>query len=216
MNYCFCILGWHFFEDFYEKLLSIPGDKYILCHRDEAYFINARHFYGKIKPYLIYCENKGLEWGGYHQFNAMRLHEGYDFVIYCHDDLVIKDAGFVPAIMERFRTPQLKVLGNGRNGTDTEFRFEKYKECLFFPDVDDFVVRTVRGSFLAVKTEIFAAIGNFPVYWKAKKMTHGNISLRNFGYLVTKHYGRESIDYLDAESHLETRYLIELRRGEGM
>jgi hypothetical protein len=85
---------------------------------------------------------------------------------------------------------------------------------MFFHDDEDFIVRTVRGSFFAARPEIFAVIGNFPVYWRAKKMTHGNISLRNFGYLVTKHFGADSISYLEPESRLETKYLIELRRGE--
>jgi len=214
MKYCFCILGWHFYDDFYEKIYQIAGDKYIICHRERNYFSARNTLVEKLEDDLRFCENRGLEWGGYHQFNEMNWHSNYDFVIYCHDDLVIKDFAFVDTLQEKFGDAKLKVIGNGKNGRDWEFRFEKYKDRMFFSDADDFVVRTVRGSFFAARPEIFSVIGNFPVYWRAKKMTHGNISLRNFGYLVTKHFGAESISYLEPESRLETKYLIELRRGE--
>jgi hypothetical protein len=214
MEFCFCILGWHFYGEFYEKIYQIAGDKYIICHRDQDYFAAHRALFEKIKNDLYFFENRGLEWGGYHQFNEMKLREKYDFVIYCHDDLVIKDATFVETLKEKFSDSRVKVIGNGKNGADWEFRFAKYKNRMFFQEADDFVVRTVRGSFLAVRAEIFSVIGNFPVYWRAPKMTHGNISLRNFGYLVTKHFGAASITYLEPESWLETKFLIELRRGE--
>jgi hypothetical protein len=214
LKYCFCILGWHFYEDFYEKIYQLPGDKYIICHREKDYFADCNHLFEKIKANLYFCENRGLEWGGYHQFNEMNLYQNYDFVIYCHDDLVIKDFGVAQAIAEKFQEPKLKVIGNGKNGTDWEFRFGKYKDRMFFQDEDDFVVRTVRGSFFAARTEIFSVIENFPVYWHTKKMKNGNLSLRNFGYLVTKNFGIDSIDYLDRDNCLETRYLIELRRGK--
>jgi len=137
----------------------------------------------------------------------------YDFVIYCHDDLIIKDLGFVSALRKKFEDPKVKVVGNGRNGSDWEFRFEKYKDRLAFEENDDFIVRTVRGSFFAARAEIFKTIGNFPVHWRVKKMSHGNTSLRSFGYVITKNFGREAITYL-ADSHLETKYLVEMRRGE--
>jgi len=213
MKYCFCILGWHFYDDFYDRIYQIAGDKYIICHRDENYFAERRALLEKIKSHLYFCENRGLEWGGYHQFNEMNLHSKYDFVIYCHDDLVIKDSSFVEAVQKKFDDSAIKLIGNGKNGTDWEFRFEKYKDRMFFQDDDDFIVRTVRGSFFAARPEIFSALGNFPVFWSAKKMTHGNIALRNFGYLVTKRFGAESITYLEPESWLETKFLVELRRG---
>jgi len=213
MTHCFCILGWHFPEEFYHKIYQAAGDKYIICHRERDYFANRQDLFEKLKDDLHFGENQGLEWGGYHQFNEMGLHHKYDFVIYCHDDLEIKDWGFVEAIQRRLRNPQIKVVGNGRNGSDWEFRFAKYKNRMSFADDDDFIVRTVRGSFFAARSEIFATLGNFPVYSRAKKMTHGNISLRNFAYLVTKHFGRESITYLE-DQHLETKYIIEYRRGE--
>lgn len=214
MNYCFCILGWHFYEEFYEQLDRIAGDKYIICHRAHEYFAERPRLFEKLRAGLHFCPNRGLEWGGYHQFIEMKLHEPYEFVIFCHDDIVIKDARFVAALAEKFRDPEIKVIGNGRNGTDWEFRFEKYKGRMPFTDEDDFIVRTVRGSFFAARSEIFQTLGNFPVYWPAKTMKQGNLSLRNFGYLVTKNFGRESITYLAPESWLETKYLTELRRGE--
>ena len=215
MRFCFCILGWYFFEDFYEDIYKIKCDKYIICHRDRDFLIKAKErLFEKIKNDIHFCPNLGLDWGGYYQFNEKNYHQNYDFVIYCHDDLVIKDLSFVQAIQEKFQHEKIKVIGNGKNVTDSEFTYEKYKDRMFFRDTDDFIIRTVRGSFFAARTEIFSKIGNFPVYWRTQKLKKGNISLRNFAYLVTKNYGIESIVYLDQDSWLETKYLIELRRGE--
>lgn len=216
MRYCFCVLGWHYFEEFYEALYRIPGDKFVISHRDPTFAAGSKAA-GLIEGDLQLQPNRGLDFGGYHQFNEMIDLRLYDFVIYCHDDLAIKDTGFVDAIIERFRgDPRLMVIGNGYNGTDSEFRFGKYRRGMLGDEDDDFLVRTVRGSFFAARTEVFAKIGNFPVEWKASadRMRKGNVSLRNFAYQVTKTFGIDSISYLDKERWLETRYLIEFRRGE--
>lgn len=211
--YCFCVVGWHFLEDFYQKIYQLDAQKYIICHRDEA-FVRQQAIFRRIAQDLIYCPNIGLDWGAYYQFNSLGLHRPYEFVIYLHDDLLIKDTGFAAELQRRFRETDLMVIGNGRNGKDTEFRFGKYKRHMFHQDEDDFLVRSVRGSFLAVRSAVFDVIENYPVYWRAKKMKHGNISLRNFAYLVSKHFGRQRIGYLEPESWLETQYLVELQRGE--
>jgi hypothetical protein len=213
MKHCLCILGWHFCEDFYTSLASVPGDKHIICHRPREFVARLAWLRTECRTYL--CENRGLDWGGYHQFNAMGFWESHDFVVYCHDDLVIKDARFADAVAERFANPSVMVVGNGNNGSDTEFRLGKYNARLGIDDSDDFMVRTVRGSFLAVRSEVFRRIGNFPVHWKTeRKIEKGNRSLRRFGYHVTKQFGREAITYLGPTSWLDTTFLIELRRGE--
>jgi glycosyltransferase involved in cell wall biosynthesis len=215
-RYCFCIVGWHFFEDFYESVYKIKGDKYIISHRDRDFLLQEKaELFEKVKNDVYFCPNRGLDWGGYHQFNEMNLHYNYDFVIYCHDDLAIKNPGFVEALKEKFQETGIKVIGNGNNGPDTEFCYAKYKDGMLFKDDDDFVIRSVRGSFFAARTEIFSKIGNFPAPWQAdnENLETGNIALRNFAYLVTKNFGIESIAYLDAENRLETRYLLEMRRG---
>ncbi len=215
MTHCFCVLGWHFQAEFYEQLWPLPGDKYIISHRAPEFFDARDPLFIRLQPRLYFCANQGLEWGGYHQFNAMGRYLDYDFVVYMHDDVIIKDASLVSAVREKFQNePGVQVIGNGRNGSDWEFRFGKYRERMPYDEADDFIVRTVRGSFFAARSTIFEKLGNFPVHWRAKKMTHGNLSLRNFGYLVSKHFGRESIAYLEAESWLETKYLVELQRGE--
>ena len=216
MRYCFCIVGWHFFEEFYENVYKIKCDKYIISHRDRDFLTNERaKLFEKIKNDVYFCPNRGLDWGGYHQFNAMNFHQQYDVVIYCHDDLVIKDLSFVEAIAEKFQEVKIKVIGNGNNGPDTEFRYAKHKAGMLVKDDDDFVIRSVRGSFFAARTGIFSKLGNFPAPWHADNgdLESGNIALRNFAHLVTKNFGIESIAYLDADNRLETRYLLEMRRG---
>jgi hypothetical protein len=213
-RFCFCVLGWHYPDEFYERLYQVPGDKYVISHRG-AGFLDGRTLREKIASDLRVVPNVGLDWGGYHQFNELVDLTRYDVVIYCHDDVVIKDGSFAAAACERLRDGALKVIGNGNNGTDSEFKFGKYRHVMRWEDDDDFVVRTVRGSFFAARTEIFSRIGNFPVHREAseRNLKKGNISLRNFGYIVSKTYGVDAIGYLEPESWLETRYLIELRRG---
>ena len=216
MRYCFCVAGWYFYEDFFASLYSMDGDKYVVSHRYPAYF-EAAAIPEQVRRDLIVFENRGLDWGLYHQFKERVDLSPYDFVIFIHDDVVIKDTTFPRAIIEKLRNPAVQVVGNGRNGTDWEFRFGKYRRRMFWQEEDDnFIVRTVRGSFFAARTSIFERIGNFPVYWPARpaKQNKGNYSLRNFGYVISKTFGRESIVYLDDEHYLDTPYLSELVRGE--
>lgn len=214
LRLCICVLGWHFPDEFYERLYEIPIEKHIVSHRDASY-LDGRPLGARIANDVHVRPNAGLDWGGYHQFNELVDLSRYDAVIYCHDDITIKDTTFPALVAERFRDEHLKVIGNGNNGVDSEFRFGKYRHIMRSPEDDDFVVRTVRGSFFAARTDVFDQIGNFPVEWEAseRKMKKGNVSLRNFGYAVTKAFGVESISYLEPESWLETRYLIEMRRG---
>mgnify|MGYP005725390171 CR=1 FL=1 len=214
MQHCFCVLGWYFYPDFYNQLYQIPGEKYIVSHRDQAFVEAQNGVFDMVKKDVIYGENKGLEWGGYHRFVDSGNHEKYDFVIFTHDDIVLKSPVFVEKFREMFQTdPKLKVIGNGKNGKDWEFKFGKYKDRMFFKDDDDFVVRTVRGSFFAARTDIFPVIGNFPVRWKTQTPKKGNISLRNFGYVISKNFGTESIAYLDDARWLDTEFVSEMVRG---
>lgn len=210
-----CVLGWHYPEDLYRGLYTLGLDMTIISHRDEAY-VSRLPYYDLIRDDMLCAPNEGLDWGGYHQFNERTDLTSYDAVIYCHDDLTIKDARFADAVAEKLSNDRVMVVGNGSNGVDSEFRFEKYRHILRGEEDDGYLVRTVRGSFFAARPDVFERIGNFPVEWSAseRKMKRGNISLRNFGYAVTKAFGRDAIDYLEPESWLETRYLAELRRGE--
>ncbi len=216
MRYCFCVLGWYFYPDFFEQLNRMPGDKYVVSHREPDYFKSSAIPAG-VQERLRLFPNVGLDWGLYSQFKEGTDLSGYDFVIYVHDDVVLKDLNFPERIIELFADQKIKVVGNGKNGTDWQFPYAKYRKRMVGEEEDDFVVRTVRGSFFAARTDIFATIGNFPVYWKAQaglKQNKGNVSLRNFGYLITKHFGAESITYLDWDHYLDTPYLSELVRGQ--
>ena len=220
MEHCFCVLGWYFYPEFYKKLYEIDGDKFIISHRDTVFLQDLgnlfdRDLFEKVNQDIYFGDNRGLEWGGYHQFIEMNTYRNYEFIIFTHDDIVLKDPGFVEIFARRFADDRnLQVIGNGKNGKDWEFRFEKYKDRMFYQDADDFIVRTVRGSFFAARTSIFEKIENFPVKWKTKTPKKGNISLRNFGYLITKNFGRESISYLNDHAWLETEYVSEMVRGK--
>lgn len=217
MRYCFCVLGWYFYEEFFSSFESLPGDKFIVSHRTAEWLDAADLPPGVERDRIQIFENIGLDWGAYHQFNAANDLRPYDFVVYIQDDVIIRDPSFIDRCAELLSRPGIKVVGNGKNGTDWQFRYEKYRDRMFWPDDDDLVVRTVRGSFLAVRTDVFDVIGNFPVYWKVTgglKQNKANISLRNFGYLITKHFGADAITYLDWDNYRQTAYLAELVRGE--
>jgi hypothetical protein len=212
---CVCVLGWHYLDDFYRRLYEVDIEKHIISHRPEGYLAGSE-LIELIGADLRVAPNEGLDWGGYYQFNEATELSKYDAVIYCHDDIVIKDNAFPQAVAGILRDERVMVVGNGNNGVDTEFRFSKHRADLRGEESDDFIVRTVRGSFFAARTRVFSLIGNFKVKWNAseKKMKKGNVSLRNFGYLVTKTFGRDAIAYLEPDSWLDTRYLTEMRRGE--
>jgi hypothetical protein len=216
MKYCYCVLAWYFYEDFFESLGSLSGDRFIITHRSKGW-LDANPLPSGIREQVRVFENVGLDWGAYHQFVAATDLTPYDFVIFIQDDVVIKDSRFPQRCADVFQDPGIKVIGNGKNGTDWEFRYEKYRDRMFWPDSDDLVVRTVRGSFFAVRTDVFQKVGNFPVYWDVTggpKQNKANISLRNFGYLITKHFGADAITYLDWDHYLDTPFLNELVRGE--
>lgn len=214
MRYCFCVVGWHYLEEFYEELYRIPGDKFIISHRAPPFAAGTKAAV-LVENDIYPHPNVGLDFGGYHQFNERTDLAAFDFVIYCHDDLVIKDRNIVQRLVSKFRDPTVQVIGNGYNGSDSEFRYGKYKKHMIGDEDEDFLIRTVRGSFFAARPDVFREIGNFPVNWKAStvQMRKGNVSLRNFAYLVTKAFGIDSITYLDRGRWLETQYLIEFRRG---
>jgi hypothetical protein len=216
MKHCFCVLAWYFYEDFFESLWRLSGDKFLITHRSKEW-LDANRLPPGVREEIRVYENVGLDWGAYHQFVASTDLSPYDFAIFIQDDVVIKDGRFAQRCAELLADPRVMVVGNGKNGTDWQFRYEKYRERMFWPDRDDFIVRTVRGSFFAVRTEVFKTIGNFPVYWHVTggpKQNKANISLRNFGYLITKHFGADAITYLDWDHYLDTPYLSELVRGE--
>lgn len=217
MRYCFCVLGWYFYEDFFAQLYSMPGDKYVVSHRAQAW-LDAATLPPGVRDDLIVFPNVGLDWGLYYQFKNRVDVTQYDFIVYIHDDVVIKDTSFPARLEAIFAADEgIKVIGNGKNGNDWEFRYGKYCKRMLWPDADDFIVRTVRGSFFAARTDIFGAIGgNFPVWWRVTpgpKQNKANNSLRNFGYIVSKVYGRDAITYLDWDNYLDTPYLSELVRG---
>ena len=39
LRLCFCVLGWHYLDDFYERLFESPLEKHIISHRDESYLV---------------------------------------------------------------------------------------------------------------------------------------------------------------------------------
>jgi hypothetical protein len=212
---CVCVAGWHYRPDLYDALLQLRVDKVVINHRPPGFLKNIEA-YDSIKDYVYTFPNRGLDFGAYHQFNESFDRRRYDFVVYCHDDIILKSASFAEVLEERFSDPGVAVVGNGYNGKDAEFAYKKYRRRMLWEDADDAIVRTVRGSFFAARTSVFDRIGNFPVDWRASSvnMRRGNNSLRNFAHLVCKALGRESIQHLDSERWLDTQYLTELRRGE--
>ncbi|MEN8183809.1 MAG: hypothetical protein ABFS46_14875, partial [Myxococcota bacterium] len=186
-RYCLCVVGWHFFEGFYDQIRQLSCDQYIVSHRDHG-FLSQQRLFEAIHKDVLFLPNRGRDWGAYHQFNEAIGVRDYDFVIYCHDDLIIKDLSFFETVARMFQNPDIKVVSI-RGKRKTDFRFGRYRERMAFDDDDGFVVRTIAGSVFAASTDVFSTIGDLPDCWAAKTRKEGRASSRSFSYLVTKEFG---------------------------
>ncbi|MFL7814393.1 MAG: hypothetical protein AB8I40_12030, partial [Anaerolineales bacterium] len=82
----FCIIGWHFQEEFFREVLSIPdADFYVLSHKARKaippYIIQELG-----EPQVLIRPNIGYDWGCYQQFLESGLWKGYEYLYFMHDD----------------------------------------------------------------------------------------------------------------------------------
>ena len=117
-----CVVGWHFFEDFYRKLKKCSYEKYIVGHR-----------YNKILDELnldyTITKNIGLEFGAYHWYIKNKW-DGQSGVIFIHDDTSVED-GVLDEIVDRCKGSNMSYITGKSKGENQEYS-QKYSPRCFY------------------------------------------------------------------------------------
>ena len=216
---CLCVAGWHFRPDVFDALERIRAafgaDVFVVSHRplgDVPAQVAARVGAERV----LVRPNVGYDWGCYQQFLDTGAWRGYDHVFFLHDDIVIRDIGFVPACIERLATGA-RFVGNGRNAAKTDWpttHAHCYAHAAVRPPGPGFRHATVRGSFLATTRPALAELGGFEVFWDPFHLTDrfGNWSVVASSGRMAVRFGPDRLAFL-SDAYLESDYLVELVRG---
>jgi hypothetical protein len=214
----FCITGWHFPTDFYQKIASLPEvDVYIISHRNRK---DIPEFILDLFPQdrILIRSNIGYDWGCYQQFIDSGHWQDYDLVFFMHDDIQIHDFGFVDKVI--LMSDEYKVIGNGRGKGSVGHSSLRshpyaYAHSTWTPDSYDFDHPTVRGSFFAISSRDLLDLEGFEVYWDPFKIFigFGNWSTKASCGKIADCFGNDSFGYLSNEFG-KSEYVTEFVRGE--
>jgi hypothetical protein len=210
-----CVVGWHFQTPFYAQLSQLTDVAiYVVSHQPPAAV--PSEIYAYLPPgNFVFAKNQGYDWGCFQQFLELGHWRAYDYIFFIHDDVVIKDAGFVPKCVELLDAGH-SVVGNGRGAPPLNWpRISTpcYAHATFKP-APDFVHDAVRGSFLATTRAALEKLGTFEVYWDPWQLTSGfgnwstRASCAKWQYLC----GERCFEFL-SETYCESDYLLEYVRG---
>ncbi len=81
MNDKICVVGWHYFSDFYKKLSQSKSNIHVVAHRYNKILDKKHVNYSVIK-------NIGLEFGAYDWF-IKNVWDGKSNVLFMHDDIIM-------------------------------------------------------------------------------------------------------------------------------
>jgi hypothetical protein len=213
---CFCVTGWHFHENVYTGLVSIPDTTlFVISHKqpqEVPTFVKDL----VLPSHLLFYPNRGYDWGCYQQFIESQKWLDFDVVVFLHDDLIIKSLEFLPLVIDKLAKG--KVVGNGRNGTKTNWpqtHIFSYAHAIWKPPSWDFTHETVRGSFFAIRSQSLQKIGSFEVLWDHHGwfgVGAGNWSLRATCGKMQHVLGADAFQFL-TDDYLVSPYIEELERG---
>jgi hypothetical protein len=213
----FCVTGWHFPEDFYQSLADLSEvDVYILSHKKKSeipqYLFNLFE-----EKNILFRPNIGYDWGCYQQFLRSDIWRRYENIFFMHDDIKIKDFGFVGLTVSMLK--EYAVVGNGKGEgtvghTGIKLHPYAYAHSSWKPDLYSFTHSTVRGSFFATKREVLESIQTFEVYWDPFKVSidFGNWSTKASCGKIEAVFGANSFGYL-SQTFGESDYISEYFRG---
>ena len=211
-----CIVGWHFHEHVLATLATIPdADVYVVSHQSAARI--PAYVYDYIAPERVLVRpNIGYDWGGYQQFLDTGLWQNYEYIFFMHDDLEIRDTGFIAASIALLNNGPACFVGHGRYSPGADWpsiKPQAYAHARWKPP-PHFEHDSIRGSFCATTRATLAALGSFEVFWDWRNLTEGfgNWSLLATCAKITQHFGPGCIAFLD-EQYLHSAYLVELVRG---
>jgi len=213
----FCITGWHFPEDMYKSLADLSGvDVYIISHKKKSEIPQFLFDLFENQKIMI-RPNIGYDWGCFQQFLQSNVWKQYETIFFMHDDITIKDYGFIEAAKSQL--DKFAVVGNGKGQgtvghTGIMLHPYAYAHSSWKPDKYTFNHSTVRGSFFATKREVLERIQSFEVYWDPFKVSidFGNWSTKASCGKIEALFGANSFGYL-SNTFGESVYISEYYRG---
>jgi hypothetical protein len=230
----FCVVGWHYNQkEYYQGLKWMDENNpemevFWNCRKDPPKYIKD-NFDWKL------FSNDGLEWGAYQQVVDHLDFEDDDIIFFTHDDIIIKDWGFVNLCVQQIGD-SFDVIGNGRNygfyldpdaiitpGNENEYRpfaaIKTWKEVAINKEFYENPMQcmTVRGSFVCMNGKSIKEVNGFewfsdPYDGKNPDLQWGNIMVNLNGYKFTKTFGQDRIAYMSTE-YAESDFISELARG---
>ena len=225
MNIQFIVVGWHYNQiELYEGLSELEKENdsinvFWTCHKEPSLKIKENFEY-KVFP------NLGLEDGAYQQALDYLKIEDNTILFLMHDDLIIKDWGFINKCLD-YLNKGYKVVGNGINygvnlnpneikgGVKHIDRVKSECKYLF---TSPLLCYTVRESFMCIRRGDLRKIGDFEVIWEDPSAKGegpggiGNTQQSLLGYKLTKVLGKNKITYL-SDTYQDSKYLFECARG---
>lgn len=239
MNIWFILSGWHYDreEDCYNGLKELEEQNeqirvFWACHKEPTNYIKENFNYE-------YFPEIGLSDTKYQQALDVLDIDDNDVVFFLHDDIVVKDWGFIEKSIN-YLNQGYKVVGNGINYPDSFNPFlepkdkyahiKDYKIPEWFANKRyvDFVKKenqhlfdrqqtsyTVRLSFICMKRGDLKQIGDFePVYEVCEKPIGppGNMTQSLFGYKLTRVFGPDKFAYL-SNTYQDSEFIFECARG---
>ena len=226
----FIIVGWHFdaFPDLVQDLLTLNNENedvnvFWSCHREPSQIIKDNFSY-KVFP------NLGLEDGAYQQALDYLDIPDETILFLMHDDLKVKDWGFVQESISRL-VQGFAFVGNGRNypanidlnkpvrGKDIKEFIKPEAQHLF--DTSGTVL-TLRESYMCTTRKYLRDIYDFEVIWEEPQPDEngdyhiggiGNLQQSLLGYKITRVFGPSKVTYL-SDTYQDSDYLYEYARGK--
>tara|TARA_B100000287_G_C20500128_1_gene728782 strand:+ start:229 stop:951 length:723 start_codon:yes stop_codon:yes gene_type:complete len=240
MKIRFIISGWHYNreEECYDGLKELEKDNDFIkvfwaCHAEPTDYIKSNFDYK-------YFPDIGLSDTKYQQALDYLDIEDDEIIFFLHDDIVIKDWGFIEESVSLLNQGY-KVVGNGINYPDSFDPFsipiDKYQHIPDYKIPDwfankryvDFVKEenkhlfdrqqmshTVRLSFICMKRSDLKQVGDFEPVWETCEKPigpPGNMTQSLFGYKLTRVFGPEKFAYL-SKTYQDSKYIFECARGK--
>jgi hypothetical protein len=212
---CLCIVGWHFPPEFYRTLGNIRDvDVFVVSHKSAAATPAWLRTMFPASQILIE-PNYGYDWGAYQQFIDKPFYRNYEYVVFMHDDIVIKDPSFIQASIQKL-SDGFSVVGNGKEPVILSWsnNSEAYAHSAWQPPDASFSHGSVRGSFFATTTAVLDKLGQFEVYWDRWLLNDNfaNWSLISSCGKLQHLLGDRCFGYL-SDTQLDSPYMLEFVRG---
>lgn len=211
-----CVAGWHYNKNFYAQLSELSrAEVFVISHRARN-LVPGCLFEHVDATHIFFEQNFGYDWGCYQQFLSKNIWREFEYICFMHDDIVIKDKGFLAPCIELLN--EHGVVGNGKHFDPRRdcpnYLSESYAFSSWKPASRQCQHYAVRGSFFATTREALQRLRKFEVFWDPFHLTSrfGNWSTRATCGKWEQLYGEKCFGFL-SDKYCESEYLVELVRG---